>query len=336
MKELLNFYGLQDHPGIDLIKYDTEEQWLEERTKGIGGSDSAAVLGISKYTSPLKLYKVKTGAYKEDLSDNIYIKKGKDLEALIRNVYVVPYFEKLGYAVRHPEHMFVSHQTPWLRANCDGIAVPFDTKRQTYSENIIVEIKWVSEWGEANWYGDEYLGVPAEYYAQVQHYMLTTGARKAVICALFDKAWEMHYFEIPFDPVFAKKLHEETYKFYTYHMMMRVPPKVDANIDKEETLAALDEEPKTIIKGDPKFDALLAEYLFAKGEADVHTKRVNALSKDLMGMYLDGHRSDNFRMSVSKCSRASFDSAKFAEDYPELYQQYVKPLEYTRTTIKRK
>jgi hypothetical protein len=117
---------------------------------------------------------------------------------------------------------------------------------------------------------------------------------------------------------------------------MRIPPKVDANIDKEETLAALDEEPKTIIKGDPKFDALLAEYLFAKGEADAQTKRVNSLSKELMGMYLDGHRSDTFRMSVSKCSRASFDATKFAEDYPELYQQYVKSLEYTRTTVKRK
>ena len=77
--ELLQYYGMQTHPGIDLIEYTSEQEWLEERTKGIGGSDAAAVLGMSKYMSPLKLYKIKLGELVQDLSDNVYIKKGKDV-----------------------------------------------------------------------------------------------------------------------------------------------------------------------------------------------------------------------------------------------------------------
>ena len=334
--ELLEYYNLKDHPGIDLIEYGTEDEWLEERTKGIGGSDAAAVLGMSKYTSPLKLYRIKLGEIKQDLSDNVYVKKGKDLEAMIRNQYVVPYFEERGYAVRHPNQMFVSRKTPWLRANCDGIAVPFDISRQTYTENIIVEIKWVSEWGEANWYGEDYLGVPPEYYAQVQHYMLTTGARKAVICALFDKSWEMHYFEIPFDVKFAEHLSEETYKFYNFHMMMKMPPKMDAVIDKEDALELLKKDTVETIVGDPMFENLLTGYMSEKADANFHTKNADALMKQISALYLEGHRSETYRMNIGIYTRVGFNTTKFAEDYPELYEQYLQTSEYTRTTVKRK
>jgi putative phage-type endonuclease len=336
MLTLQEFYGMQGHPGIEFIGYDSDKDWLEKRKEGIGGSDAAAVLGMSKYTSPLKVYRLKLGEVKEDLSENVYVKKGKDLEALIRDVYVIPHFQELGYSVRHPEHMFISYKTPWLRANCDGIAVPNVFAEQHYSKNIVVEIKWVSEWGEANWYGDEYYGVPAEYYAQVQHYMLVTGARKAVICALFDKAWEMHYFEIPFDAAFANKLEKETYKFYTYNLQMHIPPKVDIALDKAEALSILKEEPATVVKNDPVFETLIAEYLVQKASADEHTKHANTLMKTISEMYLEGHRSDTFKMSISKCTRTSFNTSKFEEEYPELYKQFLQTSEFTRTVVKRK
>lgn len=336
MYELLKYYNLHDHPGIYLIGTNSEEEWLEERKKGIGGSDAAAVLGISKYTSPLKVYKVKLGEIKEDLSDNIYVKKGKDLEALIRNVYVVPYFQKLGYTVRHPEHMFVSAKTPWLRSNCDGLAIPNDLEGKTYTDNIVVEIKWVSEWGEFNWYGEDYCGIPAEYYAQVQHYMVTTGAKKAVVCALFDKSWEMHYFDIPFDPMFAKQLVDDTCKFYNYNLGLSIPPRVDVTLDKDETLRMISSDPVDIIKGNPEFEEAIAEYLTLKEANDREAKRVTELLKNISAMYLAGHRSEAFKMSISKCSRAGFNATRFAEDHPELYQQYIQQSEYTRTTVKRK
>ena len=336
MNALLNYYGLQDHPGIDLIEYANEEDWSAERSKGIGGSDAAAVLGLSKYTSPLRLYKIKKGECKENLSDNVYIRKGKDLEALIRNVYVVPYFADKGYVVRHPEHILVSQRTPWLRANCDGIAIPTDIKRQTYSENIIVEIKWVSEYGEANWYGEEYCGIPVEYYTQVQHYMLTTGARKAVVCALFDKDWEMHYFEVPFDPVFADTLVKETYKFYTINLLMNVPPKVSVALDREEALEKLTSGPDEIITGNADFEAKVAEYLVAEDERKRVTKYADTLRDEICANFLEGYRPENFIMRMSKCSRTAFDTTRFSADYPELYKQYLKQAEYTRTVVKRK
>ena len=37
------------------------DAWLLERTKGIGGSDVATVLGLNPYKTPLSLWEEKTG-----------------------------------------------------------------------------------------------------------------------------------------------------------------------------------------------------------------------------------------------------------------------------------
>ena len=41
----------------------TEDEWQEFRRKGIGGSDAAAALGVSKWKSKRQLYMEKMGEY---------------------------------------------------------------------------------------------------------------------------------------------------------------------------------------------------------------------------------------------------------------------------------
>lgn len=40
------------------------DDWLQERSKGIGGSDVATVLGLNPYKTPLSLWEEKTGKTK--------------------------------------------------------------------------------------------------------------------------------------------------------------------------------------------------------------------------------------------------------------------------------
>ena len=107
-------------------------------------------------------------------------------------------------------------------------------------------------------------------------------------------------------------------------------------LDKAEALSILKEEPATIVKNDPLFEELIAEYLVQKASADERTKHANALMKTISEMYLEGHRSDTFKMSISKCTRTSFNTSKFEEEYPELYKQFLQTSEFTRTVVKRK
>ena len=177
---ILKNYGLDANTALTPYGYEDEADWLELRKKGIGGSDVGAIMGINKYSSPLKVYKAKVEGIVEDISEKVAVRKGKDLESLIRAVYVTPKLKELGYTVRPLNHLLINANYSWLRANLDGIAI-WDENPKDFTKHLVVEIKVVTEWSEDNWYGEDYCGVPASYYAQVQEYMLVSGARKAIV-----------------------------------------------------------------------------------------------------------------------------------------------------------
>lgn len=63
----------------DYIKAKTYEEWLELRTKGLGGSDIGTALGFNSFKSPYQLWAEKTGLIEpEDISDKVAIQIGRE------------------------------------------------------------------------------------------------------------------------------------------------------------------------------------------------------------------------------------------------------------------
>ena len=60
----------------------SREEWLAHRRNGIGGSDAAAVVGMSEYTSPYMLWCDKTGRSKET-EETEALRQGRDLEEYV-------------------------------------------------------------------------------------------------------------------------------------------------------------------------------------------------------------------------------------------------------------
>ena len=69
--------------------FEDRESWLEGRQElGIGGSDAAAVCGLSPWTSPVELWKIKTGQKKQkDISSSAVVERGVRMEPALRNLY---------------------------------------------------------------------------------------------------------------------------------------------------------------------------------------------------------------------------------------------------------
>lgn len=72
------------------------EQWLAERRKGIGGSDIAALLGISPFRTPVDLWLDKTGRA-DPTPDNPAMRLGRELEPAV----LARYAEQTGRGVSH-------------------------------------------------------------------------------------------------------------------------------------------------------------------------------------------------------------------------------------------
>lgn len=85
------------------------EQWLEYRRKGIGGSDAAAVLGISPFRTGRDLYYDKLNIVTADDAENwVQLEVGTLLEPLVAKIFA----HKTGYKIyrrpfmfRHPQYL---------------------------------------------------------------------------------------------------------------------------------------------------------------------------------------------------------------------------------------
>lgn len=153
------------------------EEWIENRRFGLGASDCAAYLGISKWKSNDTLWEEKTGLRTpEDIGDKPYVQYGNDAEPHIRALFALDHPEyRVSYdspykIIRNGEHTFI-YCTP------DGELEEIATGRRGGLEIKTTEIKNPRQWDE---WRDR---IPDQYYCQTLHQMLAAEWEFVVLVA---------------------------------------------------------------------------------------------------------------------------------------------------------
>lgn len=151
----------------------TTEEWHAARSKGIGASEAAAVIGLSPWLDNVELWRRKTGRSKApDISNNEAVSYGHAAEAPIRELFALDYPEydvTYGGAfdmVFHAEH-------PFIFATLDGRLTEKETGRKG-----VLEIKTTSivrSMQREKWWRDGQPCIPDQYYCQCLHQLLATG-----------------------------------------------------------------------------------------------------------------------------------------------------------------
>ena len=95
----------------------SREEWLEYRRRGIGGSDVAAVFGLSPYLTARDLYYDKIGVATpiDDEGNWVQLEVGKLLEELVAKIFSL----KIGRPVYKIQEMFYHPQYPFMLADVD-------------------------------------------------------------------------------------------------------------------------------------------------------------------------------------------------------------------------
>lgn len=142
-------------------------EWLEERKKGIGGSDASIIVGLNPYKTNIELWEEKTGRKQaEDISEKPYVKYGVAMEDNLRQSFSIKHPE---FEVIHEENAIVKHpKYPFLFASLDGILINKET-----GEKGILEIKTsaiLRSMQKEKWKNK----VPDNYFIQVLHYLNVT------------------------------------------------------------------------------------------------------------------------------------------------------------------
>ena len=130
-------------------------EWLQSRRKGIGGSDVAAILGMSPWRSPYSVWADKTGRLPLNEAGNEFTHWGTIMEPILAHEFE----DVTGKKVYRQNKTYFDPAHPYLRANID---------RDIAGEPGFLEIKTATEYKSDEWEDDK---VPEPYLYQVQHYM---------------------------------------------------------------------------------------------------------------------------------------------------------------------
>lgn len=154
-------------PEITKVRTADREEWRALRSRYIGGSDAAAVVGMNAYVSPYSLWAEKPGDFRA-FPGNLATEVGTYLEDFVARKFA----EVTGKKVRRANHSFFNSDYPWAIANID---------REIIGEDAGLEIKTTDTMNLNEFRGGEY---PANYYVQSVHYLAVTGRQRWYLAVL--------------------------------------------------------------------------------------------------------------------------------------------------------
>lgn len=281
-------------------------EWLKNRQTGIGGSDVAAILGLSKWKSPLDVYNDKLEENPVEES-NPSIEWGNRLEPVIRQKYA----DATGKTVTIPNQTFRHPDHPFMIANVDGLL----------PDGSVLEIKTArtgAEWGEEG--TDE---IPEYYLTQVQHYMAVLGAKRCDIAVLIG-ASDFRIYHVDFDPEVAAMLIEEEKAFWQRVVTRNPPPprtfsETKAAFPRSKSQAV--EASNEVLDAAEKLAEITKQIDDLSAQAEELRGTITAFMGDSDTLSAQGKTIATWKTSKP---RVAFDSATFKAKHPDLYTQYCK------------
>lgn len=296
----------------------SREEWLEERRKGIGGSDAAAALGLSKWKTPFMLYLEKTGEIKpNDPGEAAYW--GTRLEDIVAEEFMVRTKKK----VRRRNAIFTDPERPWMLANID---------REVVGENAGLEVKTTGAWGRDEWTDDR---VPDCYLIQAQHYMSVMGWERVYFAVLIG-GQKFLWKEVPRDDDLIAIIREREAEFWQRVQDFNPPP-VDGSEAASEILGRLYPEGKPgIIDLPAESEALIEQWEAARAaEAEAKARKDEAANR-LKEMLKDNERGGWLTKEVvwKNVTQERVDAKALKERYPDVYNAVCKTTTYRKFDIK--
>lgn len=143
---------------------DKHKIWLQERSKGLGGSDAAAILGLNPWKTNVQLYREKIGAVTPpDISDKECVQFGHKIEPIMRDFVRATH---ANFQIKYDQYgVHRSEKYPFILGTLDGEITTND------GGEGILELKTTTINRAADWekWNDK---IPQNYYCQIMHYFL--------------------------------------------------------------------------------------------------------------------------------------------------------------------
>lgn len=288
--------------------------FLTTRRQGIGGSDIAAILGVSKFKTALDVYLSKTTEQPEQKGEHLYW--GHALE----NPIIDRFIQDTGANVIRQPEMRRHPDYEWAIANADALITNGDTIE------AILEIKTSSAFKSREWGADDTDEVPIEYIAQVQWYMWIYDVNEAYLAALIGGNQYRQY-HITRDDELIAMLAEKAQAFWQNHVIPRIPPEPQDGADAQKLYPHDNGDTAEADSDTLTAYAELRELKAQEKELKAQIAAREDLLKIKIGNYSAMQANGNTLFTWKAQSSNRFDNSAFKNAHPDLYRQYTKQSE---------
>lgn len=281
---------------------------MEDRKMFLGGSDIAAVMGMSRWKTPLQLWGEKTGVVAPaDLSNNEAVELGLELEEFVANKFR----RKTGMKVRKPPiRHYISRDYPFMACQVD---------RLIEGTEELLECKTASLRKEKEWDGDS---IPEEYILQVLWQLMITGRKTGWIAVLIG-GQKFLYKRINADEEMFALMTAAALKFWEM-VHSNTPPMAVA--DDNESIVDLYPKHDDQIQALDEFDGkikLLQELKMHIAELDDQKDGIEAAIKQVIGDNV-GIKTTHYTVTWKGQITKRLDAQRFKADHPDMWITYAK------------
>lgn len=333
------------------VVVDTEnlsrEDWLGYRRLGIGGSDCAAIMGVSPFCTKRDLYYDKRGiapAIDEEESNWVAKEVGHRLEDLVAEIFS----KKTGFKVFPIRKMFRHPLYPFMLADVDFF---IDFGDGTYG---ILECKTTNYNCQDKWANNS---TPVNYEYQGRHYMAVMNINKVYFACLYgnnEDEFFIRYMER--DHELEEDLIAEEEYFWNENVKKCVEPpyteKADLVLESIRKHYGPADKDADQVKLNRKHLVGLEKYLELKeqkSKLDQESKKLEEQMKESyaeiveeMGVSCTGVLKDGsteYIVTYNPAYRTGIDKKgleKLKAQHPDVYDDYVNTTESRRFSVKKK
>lgn len=277
----------------------------EERQLYIGGSDIPAIMGLSRWKTPLRLWGEKTGKIEPaDLSDNEAVEMGKDLEEFVAQKFS----ERTGKQVRRAPKKYVHKDYPYLAANLDRLITGTDE---------LLECKTCSAYKKDEWVE----GIPQEYVLQVIWYLGITGRSIGWIAVLIG-GQKFLYKRIDFDAELFNTMLEKALEFWQL-VQDEIPPKAFAQ-DSDTLFELYPTHTEDFIENQ-EIEERVAYLQETKMQIKDMQDEQKMLETELKALIADrqGILTQKYKVTWTTQTSRRIDTTTLKEEMPDIAQKYM-------------
>ena len=296
-----------------------------DRTKYIGGSDIGAILGLSRFKTPLDVWMEKTGKEVKKV-DSLPLRFGSFAEEFVASEYS----RSTGFELIHDESAHIHSSYSYMSAHIDRFVLGSNSSSPTR----ILECKTANpftsgEWGEIG--SDE---VPMSYLCQCVWYMAITGIEQCDLAVLFGNS-DFRIYEIARDKALEEMVIDKAITFWNDYVLKDLPPPAVSIADCQSLFNK--GNPDKSVEASLETVELTKRLHLLNHEIEAREEEVLSIKQSIMNQMGEAETLSYACkiLATWKAPKPSFrlDSKKLEADHPDLVDSYKTPVQNSRRLV---